>query len=58
MISHHQSRLKNQSVLRHLIWDLGYGYAASEREWLVRAGLAGSIVLTVLLWIIGLMVIR
>jgi succinate dehydrogenase / fumarate reductase, cytochrome b subunit len=39
--------------IRHLIWDTGHGFAPAEREWLVRANLAGSIVLTVLLWIIG-----
>jgi succinate dehydrogenase / fumarate reductase cytochrome b subunit len=39
--------------IRHLIWDMGYGFGASEREWLVRAGLFGSIVLTLILWIIG-----
>ena len=39
--------------IRHLIWDMGYGFGPSEREWLVRAGLFGSIVLTVILWIVG-----
>ena len=39
--------------IRHLIWDTGHGFAPAEREWLVRANLAGSIVLTVLLWVIG-----
>ena len=39
--------------LRHLIWDMGYGFGASEREWLVRAGLFGGIALTLVLWIIG-----
>jgi succinate dehydrogenase / fumarate reductase cytochrome b subunit len=39
--------------LRHLIWDTGHGFGAAEREWLVRANLAGSIVLTVILWIVG-----
>lgn len=41
------------SGLRHLIWDLGYGFGAAEREWLTRAALIGSIVLTILLWISG-----
>lgn len=41
------------SGLRHLIWDLGYGFGANEREWLTRAALFGSITLTVLIWIIG-----
>ena len=39
--------------IRHLIWDLGYGFGPTEREWLARATLFGSIVLTLLLWIVG-----
>ena len=39
--------------IRHLIWDTGRGFGPSEREWLVRANLAGSIVLTIILWIVG-----
>lgn len=39
--------------IRHFIWDTGHGFGATEREWLVRAGLAGSIVVTVILWIVG-----
>jgi succinate dehydrogenase / fumarate reductase, cytochrome b subunit len=42
--------------VRHLIWDLGYGFGPSEREWLTVASLAGSIALTVLLWFIGYLV--
>ena len=38
--------------LRYLIWDLGYGLGTEEREWLVRANIIGSIVVTVLLWTI------
>lgn len=38
--------------LRYLIWDLGYGLEPAEREWLVRANIIGSIVATVLLWLI------
>ena len=38
--------------LRHLIWDTGHGFGPAEREWLVRANLVGSIVLTVILWIV------
>jgi len=41
--------------LRHLIWDLGYGMEAEEREWLIRANLIGSIVATVLLWALLMM---
>jgi succinate dehydrogenase / fumarate reductase, cytochrome b subunit len=42
--------------IRHFIWDTGHGYGNTEREWLVRAGLAGSIATTIVLWIIGFMV--
>ena len=39
--------------VRHFIWDTGRGYGANEREWLVRVGLAGSIITTIVLWVIG-----
>jgi succinate dehydrogenase / fumarate reductase cytochrome b subunit len=39
--------------LRHLLWDTGRGFDLKVVEWLARANLAGSIVLTLLLWIIG-----
>jgi succinate dehydrogenase / fumarate reductase cytochrome b subunit len=39
--------------VRHLIWDLGYGFGPSEREWLARATLFGSIALTIVVWIVG-----
>ena len=39
--------------VRHFIWDTGRGYEPLEREWLVRIGLAGSILTTVVLWIVG-----
>ena len=41
------------SGVRHLVWDLGYGFKPSEREWLTWAALIGGIVLTVLLWIVA-----
>jgi succinate dehydrogenase / fumarate reductase cytochrome b subunit len=43
------------SGLRHFVWDLGYGFKPSEREWLTWAALIGGIALTVLLWIAGYM---
>lgn len=43
--------------IRHFIWDTGRGFDPNEREWLVRLGLAGSIITTVVLWVIGYMVI-
>ena len=39
--------------LRHLLWDTGRGFDLHVIEWLARANLAGSIVLTLLLWVIG-----
>ena len=39
--------------LRHLLWDTGRGFDLRLVEWLARANLAGSIVLTLLLWAVG-----
>jgi succinate dehydrogenase / fumarate reductase cytochrome b subunit len=39
--------------LRHLLWDTGRGFDLNTVEWLARANLAGSIVLTILLWVVG-----
>src|ERR1700733_7809456 len=39
------------SVLRHFVWDLGYGFKASEREGLTWAALIAGIAATVLLWV-------
>jgi succinate dehydrogenase / fumarate reductase cytochrome b subunit len=39
--------------IRHLIWDTIRGFDKSEREWLSRATLFGSIALTILLWILA-----
>ena len=39
--------------LRHLIWDTGRGFALNHVEWLVRANIIGSVVLTLLLWIVA-----
>jgi succinate dehydrogenase / fumarate reductase, cytochrome b subunit len=41
--------------IRHLIWDTGRGFGPNEREWLAAANLVGSIALTILLWIIGIL---
>jgi succinate dehydrogenase / fumarate reductase cytochrome b subunit len=43
--------------IRHLIWDVGYGFEHNEREWMARASLIGSILLTVLLWVAGYLVV-
>lgn len=39
--------------IRHFIWDTGRGFGPTEREWLARATLIGSIVLTVVTWIVA-----
>ena len=39
--------------IRHLIWDTGRGFGAVERELFAKLTLGGSIVLTVLLWIVA-----
>jgi succinate dehydrogenase cytochrome b subunit len=39
--------------IRHLIWDTLHGFEPAEREILTLATLAGSIVLTLLLWLVG-----
>lgn len=44
--------------IRHLIWDTGRGFELSTVEWMVRANLIGSIVLTILLWVVGYGVMR
>jgi succinate dehydrogenase / fumarate reductase, cytochrome b subunit len=42
--------------IRHLIWDLGYGFGPNEREWLTVATIVGSVGLTILIWFIGYLV--
>ena len=39
--------------LRHFIWDTGRGFELTTVEWLVRANLIGSVLLTILIWVIG-----
>jgi succinate dehydrogenase / fumarate reductase cytochrome b subunit len=39
--------------IRHLIWDLIYGFEPADREMLAMATIIGSIVLTILLWVVG-----
>jgi succinate dehydrogenase / fumarate reductase, cytochrome b subunit len=41
--------------IRHLIWDTGRGLGPIERERLVTANLIGSIAITLILWIVGLL---
>ena len=39
--------------IRHLIWDTGHGLEPAEREMLTLATLIGSVVFTLVLWIVG-----
>ena len=39
--------------LRHFIWDTGHGFALNKVEWLVRANIIGSVVLTIAIWVIA-----
>jgi len=43
--------------IRHLIWDTLHGFEPAEREWLTVASLVGSIVLTIVVWVIGYLAI-
>ena len=38
--------------LRYLLWDLGIWIDNEEREWLIAANIVGSVLCTVLLWVI------
>lgn len=42
--------------VRHFIWDFIHGFGPTERILLAKATLAGSVGLTVILWVIGLLV--
>lgn len=42
--------------LRHFVWDVGAGFSKPARDNLARLNLIGSIVLTVLLWIVVFLV--
>ena len=44
------------SGLRHLVWDLGYGFKANERETMTWGALVAGISATVLLWIVAYMI--
>jgi succinate dehydrogenase / fumarate reductase cytochrome b subunit len=44
------------SGIRHFVWDLGYGFKASEREALTWGALIDGILATVLLWIIAYLI--
>ena len=39
--------------IRHFIWDAGYGFDPKTSTRMAWATIAGSIVLTILIWIVG-----
>ena len=39
--------------IRHLIWDTGRGFDLERVEWMARLNLAGSVVITIVIWVIG-----
>ena len=41
--------------IRHFIWDFGHGLGPGERNVYAWANVIGSVVLTVLIWIVGLL---
>jgi succinate dehydrogenase / fumarate reductase cytochrome b subunit len=41
--------------IRHLIWDTGRGLGQHERNLFARLSIIGSVSLTILVWLIGLM---
>ncbi len=43
--------------IRHFIWDTGRGLDKPMRDHLATATLVGSVAITILLWIIGLLVL-
>ncbi len=40
--------------LRHFVWDVGAGFSKPARDTLARANIIGSVVLTILVWVVGL----
>jgi succinate dehydrogenase / fumarate reductase cytochrome b subunit len=43
--------------IRHLIWDTGVGLGKPARDTIATATLVGSIILTILVWVVGLAVL-
>jgi succinate dehydrogenase / fumarate reductase cytochrome b subunit len=39
--------------LKHLVWDTGRGFDLKTIEWLARGSLVGSILLTLLIWLVA-----
>ena len=43
--------------IRHLVWDMGYGFGAHEREVWARASILGSLFLTIVIWAVGMLAV-
>ena len=41
--------------LRHFVWDFGAGFSKSARDGLAYANLIASVILTILVWVVGLL---
>ncbi|PSC05843.1 succinate dehydrogenase, cytochrome b556 subunit [Alsobacter soli] len=39
--------------VRHLVWDVGLGFGPEARENMARLNIIGSVVLTILIWIVA-----
>ncbi|MEQ9519155.1 MAG: succinate dehydrogenase, cytochrome b556 subunit [Parvibaculum sp.] len=39
--------------IRHFVWDMGKGFELGTVEWMARLSIAGSILLTLLVWVIA-----
>lgn len=42
--------------VRHLVWDVGLGFGPEARENMARLNIIGSVVLTILIWVVALIV--
>ena len=42
--------------IRHLIWDTIHGLEPGDRDWLTAASLVGSVVLTIVVWIVAYLI--
>lgn len=39
--------------IRHLVWDFGYGFDVAQAKTMAKMAVFGSIVLTILIWIVA-----
>ncbi|WP_460449666.1 succinate dehydrogenase, cytochrome b556 subunit [Alsobacter sp. SYSU BS001988] len=39
--------------VRHLVWDVGLGFGPEARENMARLNIIGSVVLTILIWVVA-----